>query len=188
MPEIRQNFTVHRPVPVVWAFFQDVPKVAQCMPGVELVDDHGDDSYSGQLKLKLGPINATFQGDAHITERDSGAHRGSISAKGVDRQGGSRATADVSYWLAAVDDGTAVSIEATISLQGSMAQFGRTGLLEEVSGRLTKEFAECLSGKLTAPTEEEAATVRARDVRGLSLLIQSLWGWLRRALSGKRAR
>lgn len=179
MPQINDSFTVQQPVEVVWNFFQDVPQVAECMPGVELLDSLGEDSYKGKMKVKLGPISAQFQGQATIEDLDETKRVGTISAKGADRQGGSRASAKVRYGLAEEGSGTKIDITADISLQGSMAQFGRTGLLQEVSGQLTKEFASCLESKLSAATPEQAATVKAGEVKGFSVFFKGLWSWLK---------
>ncbi len=180
MPQINESFEVDEGVQVVWDFFQDVPQVAECMPGVELTDKVSDDTYGGKMKVKLGPISAQFQGEAKITELDEAARTGTISAKGVDRQGGSRASATVTYALAEAGTGTKVDIAADIALQGAMAQFGRTGLIQEVSSQLTKEFANCLGAKLAASTPEEAAQVQAGDVKGFSLFFGTLWARIKR--------
>jgi len=52
--KISQQFTVARPPDEVWAFFQDVPAVARCLPGAELLEDKGDGLYAGRVKAKLG--------------------------------------------------------------------------------------------------------------------------------------
>ena len=180
MPQIKESFTVEQPIGVVWTFFQDVQTVAQCMPGVELLDAADDNTYNGKMKVKLGPISAQFQGTATIESLDEAAKTGSISAKGADRQGGSRATAKVQYSLGDSGGGmTSVDIVADIVLQGSMAQFGRTGLIQEVSSQLTKEFASCIEGKLGATTPEAAAEVRAGEVEGFSVFFKGLWAWLK---------
>lgn len=188
MPKITESFSVAQPRDVVWAFFQDVPQVADCMPGVELTEDLGDGAYSGRMKVKLGPISAQFQGKAQIEELDEAAGTGLISAKGTDRQGGSRASARVAYSLGGSESGsgTTVSLEADITLQGSMAQFGRTGLIQEVSGQLTREFASCLEAKLGASSKEEAAEVKAGDVKGFSLFLASVWRWFKGLFSRDR--
>ena len=180
MPQIKESFTVEQPIGVVWTFFQDVPTVAQCMPGVELLDAVNDDTYNGKMKVKLGPISAQFQGTATIESLDETAKTGSISAKGADRQGGSRASAKVQYSLGDSGGGmTSVDIVADIVLQGSMAQFGRTGLIQEVSSQLTKEFASCIESKLGATTPEAAAEVKASEVKGFSVFFKGLWAWLK---------
>jgi carbon monoxide dehydrogenase subunit G len=186
MPQIKESFVVEQPAEVVWAFFQAVPQVAQCMPGVELLDQVDGSTYKGLMKVKLGPISANFQGQAQIESLDEVARTGTISATGADRQGGSRASAKVQYSLADRGGSTEVAIVADVNLQGKMAQFGRSGLIQEVSGTLTKEFAACLEQKLAAETPEQAAEIEAGQVRGISLFFRSLWGWLRR-LGRKRS-
>lgn len=186
MPQISESFTVTQPVDVVWAFFQEVPQVAECMPGVELLDQAGEDTFKGKMKVKIGPISANFQGEAKIESLEEATHSGTISARGADRQGGSRASAKVNYRLAEESGSTRVEITADITLQGAMAQFGRTGLIQEVSSTLTKEFAGCLEGKLGAASPEEAAEVKAGEVKGVALFFRSLLSWIRNL--GKRSR
>ncbi len=67
--KISQQFTVARPLADVWAFFQDVPAVARCMPGAELTEDKGDGLYAGKVKAKLGPFGASFEGEAQGHQR-----------------------------------------------------------------------------------------------------------------------
>lgn len=186
MPAIEQNFVVERPVEVVWDFFEDVPQVAECMPGVELLEVKSGDEYAGKMKVKLGPIAAEFSGEAKITDVDPDAHTGRIRAKGVDRRGGSRASANVTYSVTSTGNGSRVDLTAEISLQGAMAQFGRTGLIQEVSGHLTQQFAECLQQKLAAATPEESADVRAGEVSGLKVLWQGVVSWIKSRLGRLR--
>lgn len=179
MPEINETFEVEQPVEAVWTFFDDVPQVVACMPGVELLE-YADGSYKGRMKVKLGPITASFEGEATITEADSSTHEGAISAQGADRQGGSRASATVRYSLAPVGSGTSVAIAANVNLQGALARFGRTGIIQEVSSRLTREFAECVRSRLSVSEADRPVGVPARELKGIRLLLQSLWGLLRR--------
>lgn len=186
MPQISESFEVDQPVQVVWDFFQNVPQVAECMPGVELTDAATGEVYKGKMKVKLGPISAQFQGEARIDDLDETGRTGTISAKGVDQKGGSRANATVRYALAAAGNGTKVDIVADLNLQGAMAQFGRSGLIQDVSSQLTREFAGCLGDKLMAATPEEAAEVKAGDVKGLSLFFSTLWARIRRLFGGSK--
>ncbi|MFP3914099.1 MAG: SRPBCC family protein [Actinomycetota bacterium] len=178
--KIEHEFTVQRPMADVWEFFQDVPGVADCLPGAELREDKGDNTYAGAVSVKLGPMTATFEGEATITP-DPSAHSARIAGKGVDKRGGSRGQVDVQYSLAEANGtGTSVSIDADVTLSGPAAQFGRTGLVNEISKRLIGEFVECLEGKLSAPSTEAASAVRARQVNGVALFFSSLWSWIKR--------
>jgi hypothetical protein len=82
-----------------------------------------------------------------------------------------------------VEGGTKVEIDADVTLSGAAAQFGRTGLISEMSNRLIGDFVNCVEGKLAAETPEEAAAVKAADVSGLSLALESLIAWIKRLFS-----
>jgi len=179
--KITNEFTVSSPVETVWAFFQDVPSVAQCLPGAELTEVRDDGTYSGTLSIKLGPMAATFEGQATVTP-DAAAKSGRIEGKGADRRGGSRGQVRVDYVLEAAGAGTKVLIDADVTLSGAAAQFGRTGLINEMSNRLIGDFVGCVEGKLAASSPEEASDVRSSEVNGLTLFFQSLVAWLRRIL------
>lgn len=180
---ISQEFVVGRPPDDVWTFFQDVPSVAQCLPGAELTDQNEDGSYEGNLSVKLGPMTAAFEGTAVITP-DEANRSATIDGKGVDKKGGSRGQVKVVYAIAEAEEGSKVNVDADVTLSGPVAQFGRTGLINEMSKRLIGEFVTCLEGKLGAATEDEAESIKASEVRGISLFFSSLWSWIRRLFGG----
>lgn len=185
--QIQHQFDVKRPLSTVWDFFQDIPAVAQCLPGAELTEVKDDHTFAGKVAVKLGPLSATFEGEAVVTT-DAAAHSGLIDGKGVDRRGGSRGQVKVTYALAETAPGaTSVNIDADVTLSGAAAQFGRSGLINEMSNRLIGEFVTCVEAKLAATTEAEAEQITAGEVRGLSLFFQSLLAWLRRLFGGKGA-
>ncbi len=175
--KVNNEFEVNRPIDTVWDTFQDVPTVAQCLPGATLTEDKGGNAYAGVVEVKLGPMSAKFEGEARISP-DESTRSGHIAGKGVDRSGGSRGQVDVQYRLTEAGAKTQVFVDADIKLSGAIAQFGRTGLVEEMSKRLIDEFVECLEAKLSAVTTEEAAEIRAGDLKGLPLFFASLSSWV----------
>jgi hypothetical protein len=78
-------------------------------------------------------------------------------------------------------------VDANIQLSGPAAQFGRTGLINEMSRRLIEDFVSCLEAKLEATSEDEAGAIESSEVRGVSLFFASLWAWFK-SLFGKGAR
>ncbi len=80
----------------------------------------------------------------------------------------------VAYSLEPIASGTRVVVDADVILSGAAAQFGRVGLLKEMTGRIIGEFVHCLEAKLAAPTPEAAAAVHAAEVKGFSLLLASM--------------
>jgi carbon monoxide dehydrogenase subunit G len=176
--KIEHEFTVARPPDQVWEFFQDIPSVAQCLPGADLLGQSDDGSYDGKLAVKLGPMSSSFEGKATVTP-DPEAMSAVIEGRGVDKAGGSRGQVKVTYQIRPEDGGSKVGIDADVTLSGPVAQFGRTGLVNEMSKRLIGEFVQCLEGKLAAETQADASKVEAGDVRGISLFFASLWSWIK---------
>lgn len=182
--KISQEFDVPRPPAVVWNFFQDISSVAQCLPGAELMGQDESGALQGQVSVKLGPMTATFEGTATVVA-DQANHKATITGKGVDKRGGSRGQVKVDYSIGPKGSGSNVIVDADVTLSGPAAQFGRTGLINEMSKRLIGDFVTCLEAKLEASTEEEAASVKAGEVNGIFLFFASLWDWLKRKLQGR---
>jgi carbon-monoxide dehydrogenase small subunit len=157
--EIKQSFTVARPLNDVWALFQDVPVVAGCMPGAELLADKGNGLYQGRVSIKLGPFGASFEGEAQVTP-DPATHSGHVEGKGTDKRGGSRSKLVMDYRLAEAPGGTKVDVDADIQLVGPIAQFGRTGIVTETANVLIRQFVQNVEAKLAAmPASSPAASV-----------------------------
>ncbi len=152
--QITQSFKVARPLPAVWALFQDIPEIARCMPGAELIEDKGDGNYLGRVGIKLGPFNASFEGEAKV-KVDAAAHTGHVEGKGMDKRGGSRSKLVMDYALSEAGGLTAVDIKADLQLSGPVAQFGRTGVITETANVLIAQFARNIEQKL-APAETMA--------------------------------
>lgn len=178
--KITQDFVVSRSPDSVWQFFQDVPAVAQCLPGAELLGMAEDGSYEGKLSVRMGPMTAAFEGNCTVIP-DPESRTAVIEGRGVDKKGGSRGQVKVHYTVRPAEaDTCAVTVDADITLSGPAAQFGRTGLINEMSKRLIGDFVNCLEARLSAATEAEAQAIRAPEVRGLTLFFASLWAWIRR--------
>ena len=159
--EIKQSFTVARPLGQVWALFQDVPTVAGCMPGAELLADKGNGALAGRVGIKLGPFNASFEGEAQLTV-NADDHSGHLEGRGIDKRGGSRSNLVLDYRLAEVAGGTKVDVDADVQLVGPIAQFGRTGIVTETANVLIRQFVENVEAKLTAlPAGPAAASAAA---------------------------
>ena len=156
---IEQQVRTGRPIGEVWNFLADVPAVVSCIPGAELGESLGDDRYRGTFNLKVGPLSAKIEGEGRLT-RDEATHSGSIEGKGIDRRGGSRVGATMSYRVTDLPSGAVVDIAADLTLAGPLSQIGRTGLIEDVAKRLTEDFSETLGRRLAASS---AVTPQSSD-------------------------
>jgi carbon-monoxide dehydrogenase small subunit len=175
--EFRQSFMIAHPVDEVWAFFGRVKDVAACLPGASLDGGEEDGVVNGKMKVKVGPISAEFSGVAQIT-RDETAHRGSIVGSGRDTRSNSATRGIVAYSVK-LDEGGAgsrVEVDVGYTLTGMLAQFGRSGLVQDIASRLTAAFAQNLEARLSAGNDAAAAPRLVRELNAGSLITTALLG------------
>jgi carbon-monoxide dehydrogenase small subunit len=153
---MRQSFTVSRPPQDVWNFFADIERVAPCLPGASLTRPPAGEHVEGKFSAKLGPITAIFSGEARIT-RDDARKRGVILGAGRDRFTGSRAAGEVEYAVLPVEGGAGTRVEITIRalLAGPLAQFGRSGIVDDMVARITETFAGNLEERLSGSASDD---------------------------------
>ncbi len=144
--QLENSFTVPVPIDEAWRVLLDIERIAPCMPGAALDSVTGDD-FTGRVKVKLGPINLTYQGKASFVEKDEAAHRAVIDAKGKDQRGNGTAAATVTAKLQAEGSITRVDVLTDLNITGRPAQFGR-GVMTDVGNKLLGQFADKLAAQL----------------------------------------
>ncbi len=171
---IDQSFTLPFPRAKVWAMLAKAEDVAPCMPGAALTEPVQGKQLKGEIRVKLGPIAAAFRGEAEY-ERDDLAFKGVIRGAGRDAKGDSRAKGEVSYRLAEeiVGAATRVDIEVDFALTGTLAQFSRADIVNDLAKRLTQDFARNLAAKLGEGATAPAAAAQPLDAG--SLIFRVLW-------------
>jgi carbon monoxide dehydrogenase subunit G len=155
--QIQDAFVVEAPVERVWSYVLDVTKVAPCMPGAELTETVDETTWKGKVAVKLGPVSMAFAGTVKMTERDDEAHRVVLKADGREQRGRGAASAVVTTDMEADESGgTKVAFVTDLTITGAAAQYGR-GMIQDISAKLTNQFAECLKANIAA---EQAAAVQ----------------------------
>ena len=188
--KIRVNFSVEHPIRPVWDFLQDAPAVIACIPGSEYLGRKDEDVHRARVRVKIGPIAAAFEGEGMIVDADAEALTGGIRGKGVDKQGGSRASLTAVYRLTGDDGATRVDVEADIRLAGALAQIGRTGILQDVAEHLTGRFAEEMHRRIGAaaePGQDPAPGTRNGGIGGVGLVMAVLRRVLKRLFGTRGA-
>jgi uncharacterized protein len=141
--DLTHRFTVPTAVDDTWAHFNDIASVAECFPGATVTSVDGD-SFSGSVKVKLGPIALVYNGSGTFVEKDEAAHRFVVDAKGRDKRGNGTAGAKVTLTMTpATSGGTDVEVVTDLAITGKPAQFGR-GVMQDVSDKLLGQFVACL--------------------------------------------
>ena len=178
--EMRQSFEVSCPPGEVWKFFSDIEQVARCLPGASLTRPPDGNKVNGKFSAKLGPITTTFTGAARIV-RDDDNLRGVVLGAGNDRLSGSRAVGEIEYRLLPEGTGTRVELMIRVLLVGPLAQFGRSGIVEDIVARVAQAFARNLEARLTGSVSGLEMQTSAPLAAG-SLLRQALAARLKAVL------
>jgi aerobic carbon-monoxide dehydrogenase small subunit len=163
-----RDFTLPYPPGDVFAMFSDIATVAACLPGASLTAAPSPERIEGAIRVKLGPIVATFLGTARI-ERDPRKLSGRIVGVGNDWRSRSVTQGEIRYRLARIAGGTATRVDLSIgyTLTGMLAQVGRPGLVRDLAERLIVEFAGNLDRRMSGASSEQAP---APELQGFSLI------------------
>ncbi|MEY4996530.1 MAG: hypothetical protein RLZ67_1255 [Actinomycetota bacterium] len=191
--DLNHEFTVPVPVGDAWRILTDVERIAPCLPGAKLEESNGD-NYSGFVKVKVGPIQAQFKGQASFLERDDVAYKAVLKGEGRDTTGKGNASALITAQLLEESPtSTKVTVTTDLNITGKVAQFGR-GAMADISNKLLDQFVENLNGLIaagdTAATTSDNATstgapsapAEEKEVEALDLLSVSSGAILKRAL------
>lgn len=199
--DLVHEFTVPVPVDDAWRILTDVERIAPCLPGAQLQEIEGD-TYRGIVKVKVGPIQAQFKGQASFVEQDHVAHRVVLKGEGRDTTGKGNAAALITAELTSLTTtSTSVKVLTDLSITGKVAQFGR-GAMADISDKLLAQFVENLNSLIgeqqasptpeapaptaTATTDEDAAQqirkIDAPEAEALDLLSVSSGVIIKRAI------
>jgi carbon monoxide dehydrogenase subunit G len=174
--DLNHSITVNQSIAETWKILTDLERIAPCLPGAQLQEIDGD-VYKGVVKIKVGPIVATFKGEAQFAERDDVNFKASLKASGRDTGGKGNASATITAQLTALSEtSTVCNVVTDLAITGKVAQFGR-GAMADISEKLIAQFADNLNtlidtegatapstGATTAATP--AATSSAADTTG----------------------
>jgi uncharacterized protein len=154
--KLTNEFTVAADVETVWRTLLDMEGVAGCLPGATIESTDEEDTYKGSIRLKIGPMTVAYEGTATLTEVDDEAHRAVISLRAREAKGQGTALATITNVVEQADDAARVQAETDLRITGPQARFGR-GVMEDVAGRVLREFSTCLERRIAGAAEPAAA-------------------------------
>jgi uncharacterized protein len=181
------SFEVPLPPEQAWPVLMDIRRIAPCLPGAELTEVLGDDTYKGKVAVRLGPVALAFVGVVKFEEIDSVRRTARIKAQGSDNKGRGAANATASFRLEPAAGGSKVLVHTDLSLSGAVAQYGRgAGMIQATAQQIIAQFAANLRTQLTAPAaavspagaqaaSSTAPPAAVKPISGFSLMAKVLW-------------
>jgi uncharacterized protein len=152
--KLEQSFEVSAPIERVWQALIDVEHVAPCLPGAAVTGRNEDGTYNGTFSIKIGPTTAAYAGKLEMKDVDENARSATMHAQGNDKRGQGGANATIVSKVVEVKPGeTRVDVATDYHITGRLARFGRGGMIEDISERLLREFAQRLQASLAEEPE-----------------------------------
>ncbi len=131
----------------VWAALNDVEVLEACIPGCQEIEKLSDTELRAKVKLKIGPVRATFKGEVTLSELNP-PESYVISGKGAGGVAGfARGGARVR--LEEVAEGTRLSYAAEAAVGGKLAQLGQR-LVKSTADKLAAQFFENFAAQFGA--------------------------------------
>lgn len=145
---IRNEIEIAAPPDQLFDFLSDVERVAPMLPGAKIEGRTGDD-YAGSMKVKVGPINATYRGTMRFLERDPEQRRAVMKARAEEVSGHGNAEAEITTEVSGADGQSLLRMDTDLQMRGKLAQFGR-GAMEKISQRMFDQFARNIERQFAA--------------------------------------
>jgi uncharacterized protein len=155
--KLENEFTVPASIDEAWQVLLDVERVAPCLPGAAVEPGGDDGEFNGTMTVKIGPITARYKGSVRIQEADEPGRRAVMRAQAKDARGQGTAAATITSTMEpAPEGGTKVKVVTDMRVTGPAAQFGR-GVMQDVSAKMMRQFADCLAQEMQGGEAPEPA-------------------------------
>ncbi len=138
--QLTSAIRISRPAPEVLDALLDAGTVAACLPGSRLIGEVADNTYAGELRLRIGPMHAVYAGTVRLDNADRDAGTATLHASGWEQGGQGRADASVTLRVESRGGSTRVLISADLMIRGQVAEYA-PGAIGDVGQRLVEQFA-----------------------------------------------
>ena len=131
----------------VWAALNDPDTLKACIPGCQSLEKLSDTEFKAVVKVKIGPVSATFKGSVELSDLDppnsyriSGSGEGGISGFA---KGGAVVT------LSDVEGGTNLHYDVDAQVGGKIMQLGGR-LIDGAARKLADQFFDSFAKAASA--------------------------------------
>ena len=152
--QVEETFTVDARSEVVWRFFEDVERVARCVPGVESVAVLGPDRYRVVATQRVGFISATFELTTQVEAKEAIKFL-ALSSVGKSIKGavGSLRSKDRVDFEALPEGGTRIRLTSELAVGGMLGALGHKAIVSK-SREITEKFAQALRAELESAASD----------------------------------
>lgn len=145
--ELTGEYRIPAPREKVWNMLNDPEVLRDCIPGCQELSGSPEDGFDASVKLKIGPVSATFAGGVTLSDlvppesyRIIGEGKGGVA-------GFASGAAEVNL----AEDGaeTVLTYKVDVKIGGKLAQLG-SRLVKSTSDKLSRQFFDCFAARAAA--------------------------------------
>jgi carbon monoxide dehydrogenase subunit G len=125
----------------VWDKLNDPEVLKACIPGCQSLEKTGDTGFAATVKLKVGPVGATFKGSVELTDLDPPNSYRIVGQGEGGVAGFAKGAAQVTLRDAEEGEGCVLSYQVEANVGGKMAQLGAR-LIDGVAKKTADQFFE----------------------------------------------
>ena len=132
------------------AFITDIPTVGLCIPGATDVSENEDGTYSGTVKVRVGPVALGLAGKLSVDNRDDNNLTITMTGEGADRKVPGNVRVKISMSVQSPGDGASeLVVNSEANIMGKLGEFGQ-GIIKRKADGIMKDFGQNLAKRVEA--------------------------------------
>lgn len=145
------TYSFDAPRELVWEMLQDPDVLARIMPGCEKLARVGDNEFEGEMVIKVGPVQGSFQGNVQLADLNPPSDY-QLIVNGKGPQGIVEGSGQVH--LAEVDGGTLMTYTGQVQVSGRIASVGQRLMLSSakaITGQSLQNLDKQVQARVQPP-------------------------------------
>jgi len=135
---------ISAPLDKVWDFVTDLNRVTKCIPDTTVEKIEGD-SFKGKMKMGVGFIRGTFDGQFTLTDKKP---KSSFAIKGTTKGMGNTVNVSINIELEPKDTNVVLKYKADVVVSGTLASMGAR-FIDDAAQKIVNQMFDCLKSSLT---------------------------------------
>ena len=144
--DFQGKFHIPSSIDKVWDFTSDLPKVVECVPGLQSYTIGENRRVTAAVKVSIGFIRGTFQTQTRVVKEDRDTHTAVLELSGSGA--GSGFNALVNIGIVAVGAESDLNWDAKVNINGPLGSLAKP-LVEGNIKKIVTQLFDCVKAKLS---------------------------------------
>ena len=146
--EFNYTYKVKASTSELWSFITAIPTVGLCIPGAADVSENEDGTYSGTVKVRVGPVALGLAGKLSVDSRDDNNLTITMTGEGADRKVPGNVRVKISMSVQSPGDGSSeLVVNSEANIMGKLGEFGQ-GIIKRKADGIMKDFGQNLAKRV----------------------------------------